>query len=296
MHIFWAIILFLSSSGYAQTQDASRPAERSLWDHNGSMMYLVANDTSREFYYQKPRPGMLEAGAHPDDLLFKGQINDGQMSGIAYIFNAQCGQVSFHVKGPVLDNGGRIVLTGQAPRVGRNCQSYGEYTTTLEFRLLKTSEVTQLPPATAQTPIVEQPTPDPSPGDAAEGKLSNNSPAQLAQTRRTPWVENPWPKAPPSGVVAPDWQLIGTDTATGATAEHSTVTVRSRRSTRFHGQEPFSAIDYCVQRGAPFVLDIVLGHDVEIQWIGCSRRPRGSADPSRPRPVESPCYNRAGLH
>jgi hypothetical protein len=204
MHIFWAIILFLSSSGYAQTQDASRPAERSLWDHNGSMMYLVANDTSREFYYQKPRPGMLEAGAHPDDLLFKGQINDGQMSGIAYIFNAQCGQVSFHVKGPVLDYGGRIVLTGQAPRVGRNCQSYGEYTTTLEFRLLKTSEVTQLPPATAQTPIVEQPTPDPSPGDAAEGKLSNNSPAQLAQTRRTPWVEDPWPKAPPSGVVAPE--------------------------------------------------------------------------------------------
>src|SRR5262249_50694745 len=62
----------------------------------------------------KPRPGMLEAGAHPDDVLFKGEVNDGQFSGIAYIFNAQCGQVPFHVKGPVLDNGGRIVLTGLA--------------------------------------------------------------------------------------------------------------------------------------------------------------------------------------
>jgi hypothetical protein len=203
MHISWAIILVLSSSGYAQTQDVSRPAERSRWDHNGSIMYLVANDTSREFYYQKPRPGMLEVGAHPDDLLFKGQISDGQISGVAYIFNAQCGQVPFHVKGLILDNGGRIVLTGQAPHVGRDCQSYGEYTSTLEFRLLTASGVAQLPIATAQTPIVEQPTPDPSPGDAAEAKLSNNPSAQLARTRQTPWVEDPWPKAPSSGVVAP---------------------------------------------------------------------------------------------
>ena len=57
--------------------------------------------------------------------------------GIAYIFNAQCAQVPFHVKGPVLDNGGKIVLTGQAPHVGRNCQTTGEYTSTLEFKLLK---------------------------------------------------------------------------------------------------------------------------------------------------------------
>jgi hypothetical protein len=147
----------------------------------------------------KPRPGMVEAGAHPDDLLFKGQINDGQISGMAYIFNAQCGRVPFHVKGPLLDNGGRIVLTGQAPHVARNCQGYGEYTSTLEFRLLKISEVTQLPPATEQKPNVEEPTPDPSRSNAAEGNLSNNPSAQPTQT---PWIEDSWPKAPPSGVVA----------------------------------------------------------------------------------------------
>jgi len=80
-------------------------------------MYLIAIGSSRELHYQKPRPGMLEAGAHPDDVLFKGEINDGQISGTAYIFNAQCGQVPFHVKGPILDNGGRIVLTpGSAHR------------------------------------------------------------------------------------------------------------------------------------------------------------------------------------
>jgi hypothetical protein len=165
-------------------------------------MYLVGNGSAREIYYQKPRPGMLEAGAHPDSLLFKGEINDGQISGIAYIFNAQCGQVPFHVKGPVLDNGDKIALTGQAPRVGRNCQTNGEYTSTLEFKLLKTSEAAQPPPATAQTPNVEEPTPEPSPSDATEDKLSNDPSAQPTRTRQTSWIEDPWPMVPPSGVVA----------------------------------------------------------------------------------------------
>src|SRR4029077_9644246 len=105
----------------AQTQTSSPGL--AIWDHNGSVMYLVESGSSREFYYQKPRPGMLEAGAHPDSLLFRGQIDNGQFSGTAYLFNAHCGQVPFEVKEPVLDNGGRVALTGQAPRVGRNCQA-----------------------------------------------------------------------------------------------------------------------------------------------------------------------------
>jgi len=197
----WAILLFLSMSVYAQPQDASPPAERTVWDHNGSIMYLLAIGSSRELHYQKPRPGMLEAGARPDDILFKGEIDDGQISGTAYIFNAQCGKVPFRVKGPVSDNGGKIVLTGQVPRIGRNCQTVGEYTSTLEFKLLNTPEVGQLSPATVQTPIVEPPTSGPSP---AEGKLPNNLSAQPGRTRQTPWTEDPWPKAPPSGVVDPN--------------------------------------------------------------------------------------------
>jgi hypothetical protein len=199
----WAISLFLSTSIYAQPQDASPPAERSLWDHNGSIMYLVAIGASKELHYQKPRPGMLEAGAHPDDVLFKGEINDGQLSGTAYIFNAQCGQVPFHVKGPILDNGGRIVLTGQAPRIGRNCQTYSEYTSTLEFKLLRTSEAAQPSPATTQAPNVEEPTREPPPSNAAEPKLFDDS-AQPARTRQTPWIADPWPKAPPSGTMDPN--------------------------------------------------------------------------------------------
>lgn len=197
--VLFAVAIFISVNVQAQPPEQAR----TLWDHNGSVMYLVANGSLREIYYQKPRPGMLDAGAHPDSLLFKGEINDGQLSGIAYIFNAQCGQVPFRVKGPVLDNGSKIALTGQAPRVGRNCQTNGEYTSTLEFKLLKTSEAAQPPLATAQKPNVEEPTPEPSPSDAAEDKLSNNPSAQPTRTRQTPWIEDPWPKAPSSGVVAP---------------------------------------------------------------------------------------------
>jgi hypothetical protein len=60
------------TSVYAQTQTA--PPDSTIWDHNGSVMYLVANGSSREIYYQKPRPGMLDAGARPGSVLFRGEV------------------------------------------------------------------------------------------------------------------------------------------------------------------------------------------------------------------------------
>src|SRR5512135_465432 len=93
----------------AQTQTAS--PESTIWDHNGSVMYLIANGPSREFHYQKPRAGMSEVGVRPGSLLFSGEIDNGQYSGSAYIFNPHCGQIPFQVKGPVLDNDERILLT-----------------------------------------------------------------------------------------------------------------------------------------------------------------------------------------
>ena len=102
------------TSAQAQTQTVS--SEPTVWDHNGSVMYLVANGSSWEIYYQKPRSGMLEAGARPGSLLFRGEVNNGQYLGTAYIFNPHCGPIPYEVKGPIFDDE-RIVLTGQAPRV-----------------------------------------------------------------------------------------------------------------------------------------------------------------------------------
>ena len=142
------------SSAHAQTQTV--PSESTIWDHNGSVMYLVANGPSREVYYQKPRPGMLDAGARPGSLLFRGEVNNGQYLGTAYIFNLHCGPIPFEVKGPALDDNEQIVLTGKAPRVDRNCHPYGSYTSNLEFKRLKLTEAAQSqePVAAAQPPAI----------------------------------------------------------------------------------------------------------------------------------------------
>jgi hypothetical protein len=194
--------LLLCTSAFAQSPNVTATAtETTLWDHNGSVMYLIANGLSRQFYYKKPRPGMLEAGAHADSLLFRGQIKDGQFSGTAYIFNLHCGQVPFDVKGPILDNNEMVVLTGQAPRVGRNCQTYGYYTSNLEFKLLKTTDVAQsaAPAITTQAPTVEESKPKVPSSGAGEPKPS----AQQPTTAQTPSIEQPKPDVPAREVGEP---------------------------------------------------------------------------------------------
>jgi hypothetical protein len=128
-----------------------------MWDHNGSMMYLIARGSSREFFYEKPRPGISEAGAKTGSLLFRGELSNGQYAGTAYVFNPLCGQLPFQAKGTILDDGKRIVLTGQAPRVGRNCQAYVSFSTTLEFRLL--------------TPIADSPPSEPQKGEESKAEV-----------------------------------------------------------------------------------------------------------------------------
>ena len=144
------------NEGHAQAQTQTTSPEPTIWDHNGSVMYLVTNGASREFYYQKPRPGMLDAGARPGSLLFRGQVSNGQFLGTAYIFSPHCGSIPFNVEGSILDDGERIVLTGQAPRVGQNCRTHASYKSDLEFKRSKSADATQSqePLATAPLPTV----------------------------------------------------------------------------------------------------------------------------------------------
>jgi hypothetical protein len=80
---------------------------------------------------------MLEAGARPGALLFRGRSVNGRYIGIAFIFDTRCGQRSYEVSGPILDNYERVILQGYAPRVGADCRPSGFLNDTLEFTLLK---------------------------------------------------------------------------------------------------------------------------------------------------------------
>jgi hypothetical protein len=128
---------------------------------------------------------MLDAGARPGSLLFRGELNNGEYEGTAYIFNPLCGPIPFTVKGSGRDGDDRIVLTGEAPRVGRNCRPHASFTSTLEFRRAnlddganRSQEATPaLPPSIASKPELK---PDVSPAQAA--KISPPTAQQATRT------------------------------------------------------------------------------------------------------------------
>jgi hypothetical protein len=203
------------ASARAQTQAVS--PEPTMWDHNGSVMSFVTKGSSREFYYQKPRQGMLDAGARPGSLLFRGEINNGQYLGTAYIFNLHCGPMPFEVKGPVLNDDERVVLAGQAPRVGRDCRAYGSYTSNLEFRRLRTNELAQ-----SQEPL----TATPSPGEPkAELPSTNLGELPRASTARPSVKMEPVAAKDSSAAVAdiPTAQASATNETLGAKDLHNYV-------------------------------------------------------------------------
>jgi S1-C subfamily serine protease len=92
---------------------------------------------------------MLEAGARRGSLLFRGQSIKGQYFGTAIIFDNRCGQYTYHVSGPILDGYERVVLKGQAPRIGPDCNVEGYFEDILDFRLVKPIGTPQ-PPSPSQ--------------------------------------------------------------------------------------------------------------------------------------------------
>jgi len=172
------------TSAHAQTSPA--PPAPSVWDHNGSTMYLVENGATREFHYQSPRPGMMQVGAHSGTLLFRGRLDNGQFSGTAYIFNPRCGPIPFPVTGSALDDGERIVLTGQVPVVGRKCRVYRTVASSLEFTRSKPAEAgpPQESPAAAPAPTVEETKPE-APGQTG-GEIASPPAMQPSATKQTP--------------------------------------------------------------------------------------------------------------
>jgi predicted aspartyl protease len=161
--LVWSLtIISVSLSGWGGAQipaiaqsSNTDGSGRSLWNHNGSVISLLANGSLREFYYEEPRPGMLEAGARPGALLFRGRSVNGRYIGVAFTFDSRCGQRSYDVSGPILDNYERVILQRRALRVGADCRPIGFVNDTLEFTLLKSASPS-ISSSSAPSPAVAQ--------------------------------------------------------------------------------------------------------------------------------------------
>ena len=140
--IFQILMLFMATFS-APSLGWTQQTTPTLWNHNASTVYLVADGSKRQFIYEEPRSGIAAQGVRQGSLLFDGLTKNGHYSGIAYIFRGGCGSYPYQVSGPILDGYERVVLQGKAPRVGANCQIMAYINDTLEFTLIKSNQASR---------------------------------------------------------------------------------------------------------------------------------------------------------
>ena len=110
-------------------------AADSCWDHNGSLMRLVAEGDKRWLYYENPRSVLRKAGVRGGTLLFDGVKNGNWYSGAARVFSKHCpGQpLEYFVEGPVRADQLQVTVSG-VRQVYSQCRPTGRSKTdTLVF-------------------------------------------------------------------------------------------------------------------------------------------------------------------
>ena len=91
---------------------------KSLWEHNGSIVYLEAEGQLRRFYYDRPRS---ELPVEPGTPLFHGQTRGNRYVGTAYVFSDSCGPIGYPVAGVISANKLKIRMRGKAPVRDADC-------------------------------------------------------------------------------------------------------------------------------------------------------------------------------
>ena len=127
--------LLSGANSFAAVQAPASPtcSGRTLWSHNGSTLYLIADGDKRELHYLRPREGLVAENVQRGTLLFYGRRSGDRYDGVAYNFSRKCGVRSYQVSG-VVDNNRRIVLTGIATRINSaTCASIDSFVDKLEF-------------------------------------------------------------------------------------------------------------------------------------------------------------------
>lgn len=123
------VVLCVDAAG-AQTQPSS------LWQHNGSVVGLVASGNKRIFRYHEPKAELRERGVKRGTLLMEVTRTGDDLEGKAFVFSTRCGPRPYEVSGTVADDGKSIKLTGQAPTsFDEDCDAASFRDDVLEFFL-----------------------------------------------------------------------------------------------------------------------------------------------------------------
>ncbi|MFD0917949.1 hypothetical protein ACFQ14_16205 [Pseudahrensia aquimaris] len=101
-------------------------AADSCWDHNGSLMRLVANGNQRAFYYERPSAVLRQAGVRRGTLLFNGRKQGNSYVGTARRFSKWCSApLEYSVSGPISGNQTRVTVRGTRPVYASGCRNTG---------------------------------------------------------------------------------------------------------------------------------------------------------------------------
>ena len=105
-----------------------------FWDYDGSIVNLVANDATRKFVVETPRPGSQGAGIKKGTVIFDGSRSGKNYKGTAYSFLEQCGAASFAVTGAISDDDRTVTLTGNVPVRDAACKTHAYRNEALVFK------------------------------------------------------------------------------------------------------------------------------------------------------------------
>jgi hypothetical protein len=181
-----AVYLCFGSDASTQETDAPIPIGRSIWKHNGSAVYLVADGARREFRYQKPKWKMEEIGAKPGTLLFDGRRDGDKYIGKAYVFSKQCGPISYAVTGSTSADQRRVALKGRLPVLNSSCQQVSALDDVLIFDFVFRNEANVVlpppPPPPSVKPIKASILANPKENFASDIQLSRPSEDETAQS------------------------------------------------------------------------------------------------------------------
>ena len=115
------LALMAGSVAFSTTASAD-----SCWNHNGSVMRLVAEGNNRWFYYENPKQVLRRAGVRQGTLLFNGRKQGNFYSGTARRFSKYCpGEaLEYHVEGPVRRVQLKVTVEGRR-EVYKQCRQTG---------------------------------------------------------------------------------------------------------------------------------------------------------------------------